>query len=286
MTGKIPWWAKIGLKVIWSRLPIPYGLWKRVGLFRHGSMDSADYVANVFHRHWDRSQFARKGGGFCAMELGCGDSLASSLMARSVGASRCYLVDVGRFAATDMNTYRRIASALSKSNPAIPDISACASTGAMLTALNTEYLTEGLRSLKTIPDKSVDFIWSEAVLEHVKRNEFAETFRELRRILRDDGVTSHQIDLRDHLGRALNNLRFRDEVWEGPLMAKSGFYTNRIQFTEMLGIMKSAGFDIEFVEATRWDVLPTPRGALAERFRQLSDDELRVKILDVVLRPA
>lgn len=285
MKKLIPWWAKISLKMAWSRLPIPYGLWKRMGVFRHGFMESADYVANVFRRHWDRSDFARKKGEFYAMELGCGDSLASCLMGRSVGAAHYYLVDVGEFAAKDIHIYQKIASALSRIGTAIPDIGACGSVAEMMVSVKAEYLTRGLRSLKQLPDKSMDFIWSQAVLEHVKRSEFAETIAEIRRIIRDDGVTSHRIDLMDHLGGALNNLRFSREFWEAPLMANSGFYTNRIRFDEMVRIMESAGFDVELVEVDRWERLPTPRRKLSAEFRQLTDDDLTVRGFDVVLRP-
>ena len=98
MRTGVPWWAKIFLKVIWSRLPIPYGLWKQIGIFRHGFMERPDYVSSVFMRHWSRVEFPRKSGGFTAMELGCGDSLASCLIGRSLGASAYYLVDAGEFA--------------------------------------------------------------------------------------------------------------------------------------------------------------------------------------------
>ncbi len=36
-TGKaVPWWAKIGSKLVLARLPIPYALWRGIGIFRYG----------------------------------------------------------------------------------------------------------------------------------------------------------------------------------------------------------------------------------------------------------
>jgi hypothetical protein len=35
----IPWYAKIAAKILLSRLPISYDLWRRANLFRHGAMD-------------------------------------------------------------------------------------------------------------------------------------------------------------------------------------------------------------------------------------------------------
>jgi SAM-dependent methyltransferase len=281
----VPWWAKILIKVIWARLPVRYSLWKRVGIFRHGFMESPDYVANVFLKHWDRVHFARKGGEFSAMELGCGDSLASCLMGRSMGAVEYYLIDVGAFAATDIDTYKRIAAALSARGRAVPDISCCQSVEDMLDLVRARYLTEGLKSLRALPDGSLDFIWSQAVLEHVRYDEFADTMRELRRIIRCDGVVSHRIDLMDHLGGALNNLRFSRETWESDLMTKSGFYTNRIRFGEMIELMRAAGFHVDVVHADRWDTLPTSRTKLAPSYRSIPEEDLLVRGFDAVLRP-
>jgi len=281
----VPWWAKIFLKVIWSRLPIPYGLWKQIGIFRHGFMERPDYVSSVFMRHWNRAVFARKTDGFTAMELGCGDSLASCLMGRSVGAARYYLVDAGRFASQEIDTYKRIASALTKQSATIPDISHCRSVEEMLTSVDAQYLTHGLESLRQIPDRTLDFVWSQAVFEHIGRGEFVETMAQLRRIIREDGVLSHRVDLKDHLQGGLNNLRFSHSSWESPLMTKSGFYTNRIRYQEMLRIIQEAGFAVEVVHADRWTFLPTRREVMAPEFRSLDIDDLLVSGFDIVMRP-
>ncbi len=248
-------------------------------------MERSEYVSGVFLRHWDRSEFSRKTGEFSIMELGCGDSLASCLRGHSVGAAGYYLVDAGAFATSDIETYKHIASALSRDGRIMPDLSRCRSTADILKSVKAQYLTRGLQSLKALPDKTVDFIWSQAVFEHMGKADFAETMRELRRVIRDDGVMSHRVDLRDHLESALNNLRFSTEAWESPLMSKSGFYTNRICYQEMLGFMSSAGFDVEVVRVDRWEKVPTPRNKLSKEFHAIPDDDLRVSGFDVVLRP-
>lgn len=285
MKRVVPWWAKIFLKIVWSRLPIRYGLWKQLGVFRHGFMERPEYVSTVFMTHWQRAAFSRKTGEFYVLELGCGDSLASCLMGNSVGAAGYYMVDAGDFAAKDVGIYKRIAAALSGSGLPVPDISACSSVAEMLTRVRGQYLIDGLQSLRKLPDGHIDLIWSQAVLEHIRRGEFVETLRELRRVIRDDGVMSHRVDLKDHLGGALNNLRFTTETWESPLMAKSGFYTNRIRYNEMLDLMRAAGFTVEVVQEARWECLPTPRERLSAPFRSIPDDDLLISGFDVVLKP-
>lgn len=42
--------------------------------------------------------------------------------------------------------------------------------------------------LRSVPDRSVDFVFASNVFEHVSRDEFLECLREVRRVLRDDGT--------------------------------------------------------------------------------------------------
>jgi SAM-dependent methyltransferase len=168
---------------------------------------------------------------------------------------------------------------------ATPDLSGLEGFDDLLALCSAKYGTQGLDSLKAIPDGSVDFVWSQAVLEHIRRDAFLETLSELRRVMRPGGICSHRIDLQDHLDGSLNNLRFSRRLWESDFMSRSGFYTNRIRFSEMLSFFKNAGFEQNVIEIRRWDHLPTPRAQLDPEFRVLSDDELRVSGFDVILKP-
>ena len=82
----------------------------------------------------------------------------------------------------------------------------------------------------------------------------------------------------------MNNLRFTDKTWEGSLFSKSGFYTNRIRFCEMIALFDQAGFHCQLPRVIRWDVLPTSRTKLVDVFRHLPDDDLLVSVFDIVLR--
>jgi len=248
-------------------------------------MEQPKYAFEVFATHFDRVDFQGKAGGFTALELGPGDTLFSALIAFAHGAARCYLVDVGRFAREDIAPYRAMSDELSKRGLPIPHINDTTTVTDLLSACKAEYLTDGVRSLKALPDHSVDFIWSQAVLEHIRISDFPEMTKELHRVLRPGGVCSHRVDLRDHLGGALNNLRFSSRIWESSFMAHSGFYTNRIHYREMLGYFEAVGFSTEVIQVDRWNHLPTPRTRLASEFRALADDELLISSFDVILRP-
>jgi len=277
----IPWYAKIGAKLVLSRIPLPYKLWKSLGIFGHGPMQQSDYAQQVFKSHFAAGSLRL---GFCCLELGPGDSLLSALFARAHGASRIYLVDVGRFATDNCAPYRKLALELKEQGYDVP--TGFSSVAEMLEQCNARYLTAGLASLKEIPTGSVDFIWSQAVLEHVRREQFSPMIGEWRRVMKDTGFASHSIDLKDHFNNALNNLRFSDERWESRLFQTSGFYTNRIRCSEMLGLFRAEGFSATITRAVKWDRLPTDKARLAPRFRAIADDDLLVSSFTAVLRPS
>lgn len=282
----LPWWSKIGIKILLSRVPVGDSFWRARALFRRGAMDRPDYALVGFERHFEMAGRPNGDSGFTALELGPGDSLFSALVVHAFGGQCCWLVDVGAFADTNLPLYRQMADYLTAQGLPAVEMSTITSISELLEACNAKYLTSGLSSLREIPDESVDFIWSRAVLEHIRRHEFRDTMRELRRMLKPSGACSQRVDLSDHLGGKLNNLRFSDRWWESDFMSNSGFYTNRIRFSEMLEHFSAAGFAVEIKRVSRWDRLPTPKARMARRFRSIDDDELRVSGFDVVLRPA
>lgn len=283
MAINIPWWGKIGAKLFLSRLPLGYAVWQRLGLFRHGDMDASDYAIRVFQSHSEKSGFSNHLSGKTILELGPGDSIASAIIATAYGA-RAIIVDAGRFVREETVPYIELERVLAEKGLHPADLSGCRDIDEILDRCGAKYLTEGLKNLKKIEDESVDLIFSQAVLEHVRRHEFLETIQECRRILRPGGICSHQVDLRDHLGGGLSNLRFSEGVWESEFFTKSGFYTNRIQYSQMLNMFRQVGFQVQVTDVRRWETLPTRRNKLSTEFRYLPEDELCISGFDVLLR--
>lgn len=270
----VPWWGKIVGKILISRLPLrnDYCFWKKLGLFVNGPMDNPEYAIRVFEKHHSHCNEIQ----FSCLELGCGDSLSSALIAKKHGAKRTYLVDVGDYADQNITTYNRLALAL--------DVDATfESMDSYLDFCHASYLTGGLASLKTIPDHSVDFIFSQAVLEHIRKKEFALTIAELKRILRAGGRMSHSIDLKDHLGGKLNNLRFSETWWERDWVAGSGFYTNRLRYSEMMKLFQDEGLECLHISLEQFDKIPTSRSRMNEAFRKFTDDDLIISGIHVVM---
>ncbi|MEJ0084651.1 MAG: class I SAM-dependent methyltransferase [Pseudomonadota bacterium] len=267
-----------------SRLPAGYSTWQKLNLFRHGAMQKAGYALDVFKQHFARSGLIA-GQPFVALEIGPGDSLSSAVVAAAHGATHTYLVDAGAFATSDMAVYREISAKLCAAGLNAPDLSAVQNVPDLLRTCRASYLTRGLVSMRELPSAEVDFIWSQAVLEHVRRAEFVEFIRETRRVLKPSGLASHVIDLQDHLGGALNNLRIGSRLWETQWMANSGFYTNRLSEPEIISAFESAQFAVERVSELRWQDLPTLVKAFAPEFREAHLAARYVKVFDILAKP-
>ncbi|MBK5961872.1 hypothetical protein CCR97_27225 [Rhodoplanes elegans] len=283
--SQLPWWVKMGAKLGLARLPVPYGFWKKLGIFRHGEMMVPERAISAFESHFaDATTRADPPAGFHCLELGPGDSVLSGFVARGFGAGRAWLLDAGPFAETGIEGVRDLRDLLAARGRPLPAISADTLAQAMQQA-NIVYLTEGTRSMAEIPDASIDFTWSQVVLEHVYRADFSLLMRELRRVMKPGAIGVHSIDFRDHLGGGLNNLRFPDEIWEQPKFRDSGFYTNRIRPREMIGLMQAEGFSVDVIGQQRWPSLPLPRDRMAPQFALFADEDFMVCEIRVVMRP-
>jgi SAM-dependent methyltransferase len=275
LKGAVPWWGKIGLKLVMARLPLPYRLFARFGVFRHGSMDRPEYVLEVFRTHARHNP----AGNWTGLEFGPGDSVFSAVLAKRYGCRRFWLVDAGDFAAKSPALYRNMAASLERQGLA-DGLSALCGDGEPATLFrncDAAYLTRGVASLAEIESDSVDFIWSHAVLEHVGAAEFEACCREMRRILRPGGRASHVVDFRDHLQAGLHNLRFPSTLWERDWFARrSGFYTNRIRPTAMADRFARAGFAVRVLYDHRWPEPPISEDRLAPEFRGLNREDLVV----------
>ena len=280
-----PWWLKIAAKLVLARLPVTSTTWQRLGLFRHGSMDDDGYATQVFHSHWKRCGQPDLRGAV-VLELGPGDSIATAVIASAHGA-RAVLVDAGPFAVDDVRLYQRLAKTLRAKGHDAPDLTDATSIEDVLRICNGEYLTAGLASIRNVPEGTVTMVFSQAVLEHVRRDEFDTMLGELARVLAPEGRSSHRVDLRDHLGGGLDNLRFRPRVWESSFFVRSGFYTNRLAHSEILDAFARTHEIAETCITKTWDRPPLDSRRIARELRGRTGKDLLVAGFDLVaMRPA
>jgi SAM-dependent methyltransferase len=210
MNKKIPWWLIIVVKIVLSRIPLPYSFWKRLRLFNFGDMDLPEKAFNNFLQHAkiagvldENSSLPqlKASGEFNVLELDPGDSLFTIKIAKAFGASRTWLVDAGSFATMDMAKYdNKMLNFLRERGFLLPLKDSPRALVDLLSECNGEYLTEGISSLAYLPSEKVDFCFSHTVLQHIWKSDFTKMVDELFRILKPDGVCIHRVDLRDCLG--------------------------------------------------------------------------------------
>ena len=284
LKSKMPWWSKMAAKLVRSRLPLSYGFWRSIGLYRHGRMAWLDYAVGVYSGHHKRA--ARWLADHpTVLELGPGDSLASGAgLAHAFGASKTYLVDVGRYATQDIEPYRDLCERLWEEGRLEEGLESCATIREVVEMAGGGYLSEGLQSPRSIPKDSVDFIFSHAVLEHVPLADFTPTVQTMYDAQAPSGVCSHRIDVRDHLGDSLHSLRFPSRFWEARLVASSGFYTNRLRSRQVVSAFESAGYEVLAVEPDTWAKMPLPRHKLHPDFAQIAEQDLLIKGMDLLAR--
>ena len=275
---------KIPIKIVLSRVPVARSVFRKFSIFNHGEMDNPVYAFGVVNKHYKKAKPWLKDKKFVALELGPGDSLLSALNISAMGASKCYLVDNGEYATKEIERYRHGYAFLQEKGYVIKSINKHAKTvEGFFKDSNLEYLTNGLESLRTIPDQSIDFIWSHAVLEHIRLAEFDEMMLQFYRILKPKGVCSHVIDYKDHLGEGLNNLRFSHNIWESDFFSNSGFYTNRIRHDQMIESFKKAGFKTQSHTKYSWDNLPLAKIKLNHPYNSYTKENLLIYEADIVL---
>lgn len=289
----IPWQVKIASKIILSRIPVPYSIWKKLGLFEHGSMNKEEWAYDVFLTHAKQAgviemngnlpKFKKNSSPFAVLELGPGDSLFSAMIASALGAEKTFLIDTGDYASKDTSLYLCLNKMLRDKGFDLKHLNQYDSILDILKKSNSSYLTNGVQSLSEIPDNSIDYCFSNAVLEHVSKYDFETLSEEIKRVLKAGGRSIHRVDLKDHLGGNLNNLRFSESLWESPLFKNAGFYTNRIRFEEMKSIFTKEGLRAEVPRITKWEQLPTPRSKLNKAFSALSDENLLISGFDLIL---
>lgn len=283
----VPWWAKGAVKLALAKAPVGYTVLRHAGLARHGGMQRPEYVTRIFGELFDCAPFGRKAAGeFTALELGPGDSLGMAVLLHAHGAASSWHIDVAPFATREVDVYQRMAQHVAACGLAPPDLSHAACFDDVLAACHAQYETGGLESLQRVPGESVDFLFSNSVLQAVRRDDLEATLRECRRVTRADGVGVHNVDLRDMVGQSLHHLRFSERVWESPWFQHSGFYTNRLRLSELADLCRRCGFAVSLPEVNRWDRVPIPRQRLAPPYRDLSEDDLCAATVRMVLRPA
>ncbi len=134
-----------------------------------------------------------------------------------------------------------------------------------------------------IPKNSIDFLYSNAVLEHVSNLDLA--IGNISRLLKHNAYSFHHIDLKDHYHTPdkcyLDFLKYTNVFW------KMIGDTNRTRFSEYLKLFKKHNFKIL---ETNLHVLKTTsilvkiKKHFNRKFRNLEDNDLSVLDFNIIVR--
>ncbi|MDR3362188.1 MAG: class I SAM-dependent methyltransferase [Desulfovibrio sp.] len=214
-------------------------------------------------------------------EIGPGKNLAVSLMFRCLGADKVYAVDKYLKPWVDgyhAPLYGLLAEAvLSRWPDAEADVLyACAESGTH-NVEGVAALTEDAESLESVPDGSINFLCSWAVLEHLY--DPPKAFARFAAVTKEGGYGLHQVDFRDHhdftrplefllhhyrwnlppddathawlaqrLGRGLEQARAEGLNADGLIRRVCGYNGNSYRRTEYDRLWRENGFTIEHFE--------------------------------------
>ncbi len=216
--------------------------------------------------------------GLSIVELGPGSDFAAELLLASKGA-RVTVAD--RFLAPfDPDYHPKLYAEVGKRYDG-PKGELEAAIGGGYEATSLTLFPEPAENLRSIPDASTDFVYSNAVLEHIA--DINAVTCELARITKPGGFGMHQIDLRDHrdFARPLEHLTIQEAEFQRAAPEIAFEFGNRLRLSEFRAHFEAAGFTVveEQISASAdppylQEALPRIRGA-DNRYRFWPEDDLR-----------
>jgi SAM-dependent methyltransferase len=244
---------------------------------------------------------------FSVVELGPGDSLGIGLMALLTGSERYIAIDAVRHASLRANLaifdelvtllrnrtpipsgkeYAEIRPELDRydfphdllGEPLLEESLAPDRLSKIRDMLSTETPGGAIRYLAPlgemggIPSGSVDWVFSQAVMEHV--DDPGKTYRECFRCLKPGGMMTHQIDFRCHETASEWNGHWKYPQWLWSLMrGRRPWFVNRLTYSAHQLLQQEAGFKI-LADAQQTKEQGINRHQLARSFQLLSDQDL------------
>jgi Methyltransferase domain len=215
------------------------------------------------------------------LEIGPGPEFGVQLILASMGAN--ITVADPYLAVWDPEFHPRVYQLLSEKWPDASGELKKAIAGQSHEATSLAMVREPAEALVSIPDESIDFIYSNAVLEHVV--DMRRVAHELARVSKDGAWSAHQIDWRDHrdFSRPLEHLVLGEDEYRKAADAANWKYEfgNRLRSIEFGACFEDAGFEIVDRQPNMLaepdylkDVLPRLRANRFSSYSNWPDDDL------------
>lgn len=242
---------------------LPWGEWGTRAMlarqlasgYHEGAIDDANYIRRTFEQH-----FSVTGLGHRVLEIGPGGNVGVSALYVHHGADEAVCIDAVPW---DRGADGRDKSGLYGS---------VGITGDDLDRVR--FIAPAAIESCDLPSESFDVIFSHATMEHISDPDKA--VANIARLLKPGGVTSHQIDLRDHrnFDRPLEFLRYSRLLWK---LLSCGIWLppNRLRVSDWERLFSKYGLDVTVGRVSTTEVSEAERRELARPFRDRPLGDLR-----------
>jgi hypothetical protein len=209
-------------------------------------------------------------------------------MLSHAGAARVYAVDLVRLA-----TVGQVNAVIAQLKELVPgEWPPIGSFEDLEKLYRIHYHAPGDARATGLPDRSVDFICSTAVMEHIPEPEIRAIMKECRRIASPRAVFSFIIDYHDHYGTAdgkitlWNFYRYSHKQWRK--FNPPNHYQNRLRHSDHERIFQDLGLEIVQAERTipPWSEPSLKKVPVCEEFNRYSLEDLLTAGGKFLLRPA
>jgi SAM-dependent methyltransferase len=223
------------------------------------------------------------------LELGPGINLGSGLAFCLFGAAKYYGLDLYTdpdfYGAPQYQAIVRLLEAVAPQLVRTPaaECAAVADDRISFNEARIEYLAPRESWDIPLPDGSLDYVFSNAVLDHVTDPQ--RTAEAIARVLASGGLTAHQIDLRDHrdFSAPLEFLKEDEAAWQA--RGQGPGYTNRWRASDFRAAFERAGLEVLELDAQlRRPVDEALRRSLDPKFQRYSLEDLSILGMRLVAR--
>lgn len=238
------WHLQILKKAILGRIPFDHrlrALKRHVFGYKPDPGNLTSTLANLKQIQAELDSLGRTFRGSTVLEIGSGWFPTIPLMLAAEAVKHVYLSDLT--AHMDEVTFKATLDFLRKTFPDATHLKKINCIG----DIPASYLAPF--DLDIIPDKSIDYIVSRAVLEHIQPAKIIDFLLALRPKLAPNGLMIHLIDHSDHLefgDKSISRINFltwsrRQHAWINLLMNEG---ENRLRHHEYPALFKRAGFSV------------------------------------------
>jgi hypothetical protein len=164
----------------------------------------------------------------------------------------------------------------------------CKTIAELLRTARVQYIAPGDATRTTLPDCSVDCLYSNSVLEHVPSAAISQIMMESHRILKPGGLSVHSANCGDHYAyfdsgiSSINYLRYSERKWK--LWNNALLYQNRLRPQDFAEMLEQSGLKLMLYRfAPKPHLLRQLKTmAIAPEFGRYSHEQLASTSVDLV----